>query len=103
MDLFLTNTKLFTFFNFKLWLKYLYNIYISSEKVVSSESGEKSAEIKHRLQAKTILNKYVGGFWFERTTGGSVIIDYGLNTLRLKHLNDQFVSYKYAAFCFTRC
>ncbi len=31
-----------------------------------SESGEKSAQIKHRLQAKTALNKYVAGFWCER-------------------------------------
>ncbi len=29
---------------------------------ISSESGEKSAQIKHRLQAKAVLNKYVGGF-----------------------------------------
>ncbi len=55
-----------------------------SEKVFWSESGEKSAQIKHRLQAKTALNKYVAGFWCERQqemdffTGGSVIMDYGL-------------------------
>ncbi len=34
-------------------------IAFSSEKVTSSESGEKYAQIKHRLQAKTVLNKYV--------------------------------------------
>ncbi len=56
----------------------------SSEKVFWSESGEKSAQIKQRLQAKTALNKYVAGFWCERQqemrffTGGSVIMDYGL-------------------------
>ncbi len=39
---------------------------------------------KHRLQAKTVLNQYVGGFWCERqqrldfVTGGSVIMDYEL-------------------------
>ncbi len=33
-----------------------------------SELGEKYAQIKHRLQEKTVLNKYVGGFWFERTS-----------------------------------
>ncbi len=49
-----------------------------------SESGEKSAQIKHRLQAKTALNKYVAGFWCEIQqemhffTGGSIIMDYGL-------------------------
>ncbi len=53
------------------------------EKVVLSESGEKSAQIKHCLQAKRALNKYVAGFWCERQqemdffTGGSVIMDYG--------------------------
>ncbi len=56
----------------------------SREKVVWSESGEKSAQIKHRLQAKTALNKYVAGFCCERQqemdffTGGSIIMDYGL-------------------------
>ncbi len=56
----------------------------SSEKVFWSESGEKSSQIKQRLQAKTALNKYVAGFWCERQqemhffTGGSVIMDYGL-------------------------
>ncbi len=45
--------------------------------------GEKSAQIKHRLQAKTALNKYVCGFWCERQqemnvfTEGS-IMDLGL-------------------------
>ncbi len=37
------------------------------------------------------------------SSGGSVIIDYGIldrsNSLKLKHLNDGFVSYKHAAFC----
>ncbi len=35
----------------------------SSESVIWSESGEKSAQIKPRLQAETDLNKYVAGFW----------------------------------------
>uniref|UniRef100_A0A672QSH6 Si:ch73-41e3.7 n=1 Tax=Sinocyclocheilus grahami TaxID=75366 RepID=A0A672QSH6_SINGR len=34
----------------------------SSEKVIWSKSEEKYAQIKHRLQAKTVLNKNVGGF-----------------------------------------
>ncbi len=52
-------------------------------KVVWSESGEKSAQIKHHVQAKTVLNKYVAGFSCERQQemdffiGGSVIMDYG--------------------------
>ncbi len=60
-----------------------YNKASSNEKVIWSESGEKSAQIKHRLQDKTALNKYVAGFWCERQqemdffTGGSVIIHYG--------------------------
>ncbi len=35
-------------------------------EVILSESEEKSAQIKHSLQVKTALNKYVGGFWCER-------------------------------------
>ncbi len=51
--------------------------------MVWSESGEKSAQIKLNLQAKTAL-KYVGGFWYERQQemdffiGGSIITDYDL-------------------------
>ncbi len=37
----------------------IYNIVFSSEKVVSSESGEKYALIKHCLQMKTVLNKCI--------------------------------------------
>ncbi len=53
--------------NVKRSLKYkssIHNINFSSEKVIVSESGEKYAQIKHRLQSKMVLNKYVG----ERTT-----------------------------------
>ncbi len=65
------------------WEFCIHNTAFSSEKVISPESGEKSAQIKHSLQVKTVLNKYLGGFWCERTTsdffiGGSVIMDYGL-------------------------
>ncbi len=52
-----------------MFLKYesiIHNNSSSSEKVFWSESGEKSAQIKHRLQDKTALNKYVAGFWCER-------------------------------------
>ncbi len=48
-------------------LKYelsIHNIAFSSKSVISSETGEKNAQIKHHLQAKTVQNpsnKY-GGF-----------------------------------------
>ncbi len=46
-------------FNFKLlrMAKYessIYNIDLSREKVTLSESGEKYAQIQHRLQVKTV-------------------------------------------------
>ncbi len=44
------------------------NFAVLSEKVISSESGEKYAQIKHFLQAKTVQNIQVGGFWCERAT-----------------------------------
>ncbi len=63
----------------------------------------------------SVLNKYVGEFSREKTTGGgffiggSVIMNYGLvfwlsrsECLKLIHLNDGFVSYKHAGFCFTK-
>ncbi len=52
------------------------------EKAISSESGEKYAQIKNLLQAKTVQNKLVddgtGQQGIELFTGGSVIMDYGL-------------------------
>ncbi len=42
-------------------LKYessLHNIALPSEKIISSESGEKYEQIKHRLQAKTVLKQF---------------------------------------------
>ncbi len=42
---------------------FIHKTTFSSEKVISSESGEKSAPFK------TVLNKYVCGFQGERTTG----------------------------------
>ncbi len=53
---------------------------VQSSEVVQSESGEKSAQIKHRLQSKTVQNQYVGGFWCEIHffTEGSIIMDYEL-------------------------
>ncbi len=60
--------KTFLTSNHCFWPKYESIIHntSSSEKVFWSESGEKSAQIKHRLQAKTVLNKYVCEFWCER-------------------------------------
>ncbi len=34
----------------------IHNIAFSSEKLILSESGEKYAQIKHSLQAKTVKN-----------------------------------------------
>ncbi len=45
---------------------------------------KRGAQIKHRLQAEVVLNKYVCGFWCKRQqemdffTGWSVIMDYRL-------------------------
>ncbi len=53
-------------------LKYessIHTIVFSREKVIWSKSGEKCAQIKHCLQAKAVINKHFGGFWYERTTG----------------------------------
>ncbi len=79
-------------------LKYksiIHNNISSSEKIVWSESGEKSAQINIRLQIITVQNisKQICGWvlmWEDKEidfffTGGSVIMDYG-------------VSYKHAAF-----
>ncbi len=60
-------------------------IYIDSscEKIISFESGKRSAQIKNSLQAKAVLNKYVGEFEVRGQqrvdffTGGSIIMDYG--------------------------
>ncbi len=49
-------------------LKYKFSIYkIAYYSEKKSESGEKHAEIKHCWQAKTVLNKYINGFRWERT------------------------------------
>ncbi len=48
---------------------YIHNDAFCSEKVVSSESGEKFAQIS-TVYVKTVLNKYVDGFYYERTQGG---------------------------------
>ncbi len=59
----------------------IHNNCFLSDKVVWSESGEKSAQIKHRLQAKTALNKCLKRLDFDVMdffTGGCVIMDYGL-------------------------
>ncbi len=51
--------KSFLTLNHCFWLKYesiIHNSASSSEKVFWSESGDKSAQIKHRLQDKTVQN-----------------------------------------------
>ncbi len=59
---------------------------------------------KPSLQAKTVLKKYVGGFWCERTTGDdfsleeALIMDYDQKQ-PLKCLNDGFV---YCTLLFSR-
>ncbi len=65
----------------------------SNEKVVSSEWGEKYAQIKHNLQAKTVQCYY--GLWTDILARN--------DSLKLKCLSDGFVSYKRTAFRFTRC
>ncbi len=45
------------------WVQFYPYIAFSSQKVVSSESRKKCAQIKHGLQAKIVLNKCVSGFW----------------------------------------
>ncbi len=38
-------------------------VFASHKSIIKTESGEKNAQIKHCLQAKTVQNKYVIGFW----------------------------------------
>ncbi len=72
---------MFSTLNHCFLLKYsIQNIYLSSEKVILSESGEKYTHIKQCTQAKTVktvdfVQKY--------------------NGLKLKHLIDGFVSYMF--------
>ncbi len=88
-------------------------LYIASfkGKVILSESGKKYAQIKHRSLAKqpqTNLNKYVVDF---DVKGHRRKHYYGLWTLtlarsyglKLKRLNDGFVSYEYTDYHFPRC
>ncbi len=78
-----------------------YNIAFSNEEVILSDLGEKYAQIKHRLQVKRVLSKMLMDFDVrgqnERnfSTEGTVlwIIDLYLG-LKLKCLNNEFVSYK---------
>ncbi len=61
-------------------LKYESSIYnIGLYKVILSESGVKYAEINHNLQAKTVQNKYVCGFWFEMATLDGIFFSGGSN------------------------
>ncbi len=71
----------------------------------------KSITVYKAKESKRALNKYVGGFWCERQQETDFFIeesnhmDYGIlswSKFEVKHLNDGFVSYKHAAFVFTR-
>ncbi len=82
----------------------IHNIAFSSEKALSSELGEKYEQIKHRLHAKTAVNKYVCVMWEDNRWWSSLeqaslwILDLARwDVLKLKCL-DEFVSYKYTAF-----
>ncbi len=90
--------------------EYLFHWNFSSEKVVSSDSGEKYAQIKHRLQAKTKMSvdfdvKGQQGMdffnWRKRYYELWMDILSRIGGLKLKCLNDGFVSYKHATFHFT--
>ncbi len=82
-------------------------------KVVSSESGEKYAQIKHRLQAKTVQNCFTQICWvilmWEDIRGWTFSLKEALyelwtcilirsDGLKLKCLNEGFVSYKHSFF-----
>ncbi len=64
------------------YVSIIHNNNSSNETVISSESGEKYAQIKNPLQSKTVLNKNVGGFWWEDnrkltfSMGESIILNY---------------------------
>ncbi len=54
--MFFRNKSIKMFLNFKQYESIILNIAFSSEKATLSESGEKYAKIKHRLQAKMVQN-----------------------------------------------
>ncbi len=68
----------------------IHNIASFSKKVILSELREKYAQIKYRLQAKTLLKKQVVGFCSYRTTGDGLFHwrnrYYGLIFFKLKNL-----------------
>ncbi len=54
------------------------------KEIISAESGEKYAHNNHYLQFKSVLNKYISGFWWENKRGltitGIVWIQVRVNT-----------------------
>ncbi len=78
--------------------KCIHNIAFSSEKVISSESGEKYAQIKQCSQAKIVQNSSKQICWDRLWTTKLARSD----NLKVKHLYDGFSSYKHAAFHFTQ-
>ncbi len=87
-------------------LKYDFSIHtiaFFSGNVILSESGEKSTVYKWKQILMWEDNK---GWTFsleEEYYGLWTHILAGSSGLKLKHINDGFVSYKHAAFHFTRC
>ncbi len=88
----------------------IYNIAFSGEKVISSERNmHRSSTIYKQNQYKTVLNKYIGGFWYERTIRDVLFhwrkhyygILAGSDRLKLKCLYNGFVSCAHTAFHFT--
>ncbi len=65
----------------------------------------RSSTVYKQKESKTVINKFVCGFWYERTTGYGLLLEEVLlriilarnSGLKLKRL-DEFVSYKHAAF-----
>ncbi len=72
----------------------IHNSSSSSEKIIWSESGEKSAQIKRCLQSKSVRNRK----WTFSLEEVLLWIMARSDNLKLKHLNDGFVSYKHS-FC----
>ncbi len=100
------------FVNSHLHLKHK-SIFLSFLKFILSESREKYAQIKYCLQVETVQNCSKQIFWWilmwEHNRRWTFSLEEALLLwvvdlyLKLEHLNDRFVSYKHAAFCFTRC
>ncbi len=95
-------------------IQVIHNIAYSSEKVISSESGEKYAqicayEIRALFTSENQLVDIDGILIWEDNRGRTISLKEVLlwswilarsNVLKLKHINDGFGSYKHTAFHF---